>query len=227
MGANASRALTFLLTVFNARLGVWLGNPGTPGDATWNRPLPSFGASPLINELLGRTTDRNPFVYLSDGGHFENLGLYEMVFRRCQCIIVSDAGCDPDYAFGDLATAVRQIRLDFGIDIEFPDGVPIGGLHRGRWATGIVRYSLVDPQAEDGLLLYLKPTLVGDEPVDVANYARSHPAFPHESTTEQWFDAAQFESYRMLGLHTIAALSGEKQFTSPRDLCAGAQRGRL
>ena len=227
MGAHASRALTFLLTVFNARLGVWLGNPGRPGAATWNRAAPSFGAVPLINELLGRTTDRNPFVYLSDGGHFENLGLYEMVFRRCACIVVSDAGCDPDYTFGDLATAVRQIRLDFGIDIEFTDGVQIGGLHRQRWAVAMIRYSLADPETEDGLLLYLKPTLVGDEPVDVANYARSHPAFPHESTAEQWFDSAQFESYRMLGLHTLEALCGQNQFNSPRDLGAAAQQGSL
>jgi hypothetical protein len=229
MGANAGRALTFLLTVFNARLGVWLGNPGEPGGATWNKPAPSFGAAPVINELLGRTTDTNPYVYLSDGGHFENLGLYEMVFRRCRFIIVSDAGCDGEYTFGDLATAVRQIRLDFGIDIDFPNGVQIGSLKPGRWAVGTIRYSLVHPEAEDGILLYVKPTLIGDEPVDVANYARSHPAFPHESTTEQWFDAAQFESYRMLGLHTIAGLCGDKRFNSPRDVCAAAQpqQGRL
>jgi Patatin-like phospholipase len=227
MGANASRALTFLLTVFNARLGVWLGNPGRPGDRTWRRAAPSFGVRPLVNELLARTTDSNPYVYLSDGGHFENLGLYEMVFRRCRYIVLSDAGCDGDYAFGDLATAVRQIRLDFGIDIEFPSGIHVGRGQPHRWAIGRIRYSAVDPAIDDGILVYLKPTVIGDEPVDVGNYAKTHPAFPHEPTTEQWFGEAQFESYRMLGLHTVASLCGDAKFEHPRDLCLAAARGHL
>ncbi|HET7217110.1 MAG TPA: patatin-like phospholipase family protein [Vicinamibacterales bacterium] len=226
MGAYASRPLTFLLTVLNARLGVWLGNPGAPGDATWMRASPTFGVAPLVSELLGRTTDRSPYVYLSDGGHFENLGLYEMVMRRCRYIIVSDAGCDGSYAFADLANAVRQIRLDFAIDIEFPDGVLIGPPKSpSRSAIGVIKYSAVDPLIDDGVLVYLKPAITGDEPVDVANYARTHPAFPHESTTEQWFDAAQFESYRMLGLHTVQTLCGGRTFASPRELCLVVSRG--
>ncbi len=76
------------------------------------------------------------------------------------------------------------------------------------------------------MLVYLKPTVIGDEPVDVANYARTHAAFPHESTAEQWFGEAQFESYRMLGLQTVSALCGERQFASVRDLCLAAQQGQ-
>jgi hypothetical protein len=227
MGPDASRAMTFLLTVFNARLGVWLGNPGVPGDATWTRAAPSFGVEPLVNELLARTTDTNPYVLLSDGGHFENLGLYEMVLRRCRYIIVSDAGCDGGYTFGDLANAVRKIRIDFGVDIDFPTGLHIGPGETARFAVGTIRYSAVDSELEDGLLLYLKPTVTGDEPVDVANYARTHPAFPHESTTEQWFDEAQFESYRMLGLQTVSTVCGDRQFASPQDLCLAVRQGHL
>jgi hypothetical protein len=227
MGANASRAMTFLLTVFNARLGVWLGNPGVPGDATWTRAAPTFGVAPLVHELLARTTDTNPYVYLSDGGHFENLGLYEMVLRRCRYIILSDAGCDGAYAFGDLANAVRKIRVDFGVDIDFPAGLHIGPSQPARFAVGTIRYSASDSELEDGVLVYLKPTIVGDEPVDVANYARTHAAFPHESTTEQWFDEAQFESYRMLGLQTVATLCGDRQFASPHDLCLAARQGHV
>jgi hypothetical protein len=227
MGPDASRAMTFLLTVFNARLGVWLGNPGVPGDATWSRAAPSFGVEPLVNELLARTTKTNPYVLLSDGGHFENLGLYEMVLRRCRYIIVSDAGCDGGYTFGDLANAVRKIRIDFGVDIDFPDGLHIGTGETARFAVGTIRYSAVDSELQDGLLLYLKPTVTGDEPVDVANYARTHTAFPHESTTEQWFDEAQFESYRMLGLQTVSTLCGDRQFASPQDLCLAVRQGHL
>ena len=97
MGAESSPALTFLLALFNARLGVWAGNPGPAGKETWTRTEPRFGVKPILNELLGRTSDRNPYVYLSDGGHFENLGLYEMVLRRCRYIVACDAGCDPQY----------------------------------------------------------------------------------------------------------------------------------
>ena len=224
MGAASSPALTFLLTMFNARLGTWLGNPGSPGRGTWTRRSPAFGLGALLNELIGRTSDEHSYVYLSDGGHFENLGLYEMVFRRCRFIIVSDAGGDPGYDLGDLANAVRRVRLDFGVAIEFPDGVHIGpgASPQSRWAIGRIRYSAVDPQAEDGILVYLKPTFVGDESVDVANYARAHPAFPQESTAEQWFDEAQFESYRMLGLHTVMSLCVNGRFKNVREICLAA-----
>jgi hypothetical protein len=230
MGANASAALTFLLATFNARLGVWLGNPGHAGAATWRRAVPGFGAAPLVNEMLGRTSDRNPYVYLSDGGHYENLGLYEMVLRRCRYIVVSDAGCDPDYRFEDLANAIRKVRLDFGVDIEFSgglrlaaSGLPEGDLARLRshWAVGRIRYSAEDPM-QDGIILYLKPGLTGDEPVDVTNYARGHEAFPHESTGHQWFDEAQLESYRALGLHTVMAVTASRTYAGPSELCLAA-----
>jgi hypothetical protein len=223
MGAASRPALTFLLTLFNARLGAWLGNPGPAGARVWRQPTDAYGASPLIGELLGRTRDESPFVYLSDGGHFENLGLYEMVRRGCRFIVVSDAGCDPGYRFDDLANAVRLVRLDFGVEIDFPGGLgiaPADGRCPGRWALGRIRYSAADPTASDGVLLYVKAALCGDEPIDVRNYAAAHEAFPHQSTANQWFDPAQFESYRMLGLHTIATLTGDARVGSVAELCA-------
>ena len=152
MGPDASRAMTFLLTVFNARLGVWLGNPGAPGDATWTREAPAFGVEPLVSELLARTTETNPYVLLSDGGHFENLGLYEMVRRRCRYIVLSDAGCDGGYTFGDLANAIRKIRIDFGVEIDFPAGLHIGPSETARFAVGAIRYSAIDPGLDNGVL---------------------------------------------------------------------------
>ena len=152
MGPDASRAMTFLLTVFNARLGVWLGNPGAPGDATWTREAPAFGVEPLVSELLARTTETNPYVLLSDGGHFENLGLYEMVRRRCRYIVLSDAGCDGGYTFGDLANAIRKIRIDFGVEIDFPAGLHIGPPRRRASPSAAIRYSAVDPDLKDGVL---------------------------------------------------------------------------
>jgi hypothetical protein len=226
MGAASSPALTFLLAMLNARLGIWLGNPGKPGAKTWRRNAPGFGVATLVSELLGRTTETNPYVYLSDGGHFENLGLYEVIARRCRYVIVSDAGADERYRFDDLANAIRLVRIDFGVPIEFPSGVHVDPAHGGsRWAVGTIRYSVVDPGADDGVLIYLKPTLLGDEPVDVVNYARAHAAFPQESTANQWFDTPQFESYRMLGLHSALSLCAQRRFASVEELCVSVREG--
>ena len=205
MGIYSSKARAFLLTLANARLGLWFGNPSD--DTSWQNSEPPLGVTPILRELLGLTTDSNPYVYLSDGGHYENLGLWEMVARRCAFIVVSDAGCDPEYGFGDLSNAVRRIRLDLGIPIEFaPLDITKAGQGRGNphVAVGTIRYSVVDGAgAPPGTILYLKATLSGDEPVDVWNFARNDPAFPHDSTGDQFFDEARFESYRNLGFHTV------------------------
>jgi len=228
MGAAASPVQTFLLTLFNARLGEWLGNPGVPGSQTWTKPAPSFGAGPLLNELVARTTDTNPFVNLSDGGHFDNLGAYEMIRRRCRTIVIVDAGADPSFAFGDLANLSRRVRIDFGVSITFPSGVEIGPSvaagRRSRWAAATINYRDADPAMPNGVLVYIKPTILGDEPIDVANYAQSNPPFPHQSTVNQWFGAAEFESYRTLGWHTVASLCGNRTFADPRELYEAATR---
>jgi hypothetical protein len=126
---------------------------------------------------------------------------------------VSDAGCDAAYAFHDLGNAIRKIRIDLGIPIEFERGLGIDAAHVGNGnrhgAIGTIRYSVVDGHGVDGLLIYIKATLSGDEPVDVANYAAVHAEFPHETTANQWFGEAQFESYRMLGVHSVNMIAGD------------------
>jgi hypothetical protein len=213
MGYNSSPLLTIVMALFNARLGWWLGNPAHTGTA-WRLPGPRFGIRTFIDEMLGQTNDRNTWIYLSDGGHFENLGVYEMVLRRCAIVILSDAGADPAFHYEDLGNAVRKVRIDLGIPIDFETPMP------ERWsssspasarhaAIGRIRYSAVDEGAEDGVLIYLKPSLTGDEPADVRHYASQRPTFPHETTTDQFFSEAQFESYRRLGLHAIETVCGE------------------
>jgi hypothetical protein len=205
MGIYSSKSRAFLLTLANARLGLWFGNPANA--RSWRNSEPPLGVGPIAREMLGLTTDRNPHVYLSDGGHYENLGLWEMVARRCRFIVVSDAGCDPEYGFDDLSNAVRRIRLDLGIPIQFgPLGMTKAGQGNGNAhaAIGTIRYSVIDgPGAPDGTILYLKATLSGDETVDVWNFARTNTAFPHDSTGDQFFDEARFESYRALGFHSV------------------------
>jgi hypothetical protein len=212
MGYHSSPLLTIVMTLFNARLGAWLGNPGKHGSQSWMRNGPLFGWRSYVDELFGLTNEDNHWVYLSDGGHFENLGVYEMVLRRCRTIIAVDASCDQHYEFEDLANAVRKIRIDLGVPIEFPGGVEIGPAteKKRHWVIGRIRYSAVDGTAEneDGRLIYIKPSLTGDEPADITQYHRSNPAFPHESTTEQWFSESQFESYRALGHHIALEIIG-------------------
>jgi len=210
MGYHSSPAVTFLLALFNVRLGWWLGNPGVAGSKTFRQRGPRFSVWPLIKETFGLTNDQNKYVYLSDGGHFENLGLYEMVLRRCRYIVVIDAGCDPDHEFTDLGNAIRKIRIDLGVPIEIEDLPSYSRKSKkkgARCAVGTIRYSCIDGKDTDGTLVYLKPAFYEtDEPKDVLNYALTSPTFPHESTADQWFSESQFESYRMLGLHTIENL---------------------
>ncbi|HEU4500351.1 MAG TPA: patatin-like phospholipase family protein [Nitrospira sp.] len=214
MGYHSAPAVTFLLAFFNVRLGWWLGNPGPAGRHTFDQSCPRIAVRPLFAETFGLTDANNPYVYLSDGGHFENLGLYEMVLRRCHCIVVSDASCDTARSFVDLGNAIRKIRIDLGIDIDIPTELlqvqPDNRLSRAHYALGIIRYDQVDREASPGLLIYLKPSLTGNEPADVRQYASCHDEFPHEPTADQFFDESQFESYRALGFHIA-----EKVFSQP------------
>ncbi len=157
MGYNSSSIVSLLLTLFNVRLGWWLGNPGAAGNDTYKYSNPGAGATYLLDEALGRTNDEKPHVYLSDGGHFENLGLYEMVLRRCHTILVIDADEDRDFAFENLGNAIRKIRTDLGISIEFAefsnfrkrndDGPTL------YCAVGKIRYRPEDPCQPDGRLI--------------------------------------------------------------------------
>jgi len=214
----SSPIVRFLMAVFNVRFGWWLGNPGPDGDKTYTLESPRLSVKPFLAEAFGSTDDRSPYVYLSDGGHFENLGLYEMVLRRCRFIVVSDATTDPDYSFESLAMSIRQIRVDLGVPIEIPElavGVPSQNLKNKYCAIGKIRYSCVDRDPADkdkddgdydGILIFIKPSLIGQEPRDVINYWQSRSTFPQEMITDQWFSEAQFESYRALGSYIIEAI---------------------
>jgi hypothetical protein len=196
MGYHSSPALTFLMTVFNVRLGHWSPNPAN--EQAWKLHDPPFGGVYLLSELFGRTQHTSPFVYLSDGGHFENLGIYELVRRRCACIVAIDAGEDSNSHFEDLGNAIRKCYADFGVVID----VHAEDLENGYSAVGRVIY----PDAPEAYLIYVKPRLTGTEPADLLNYKATHPGFPHESTADQWFDESQFESYRKLGHHIAKAV---------------------
>jgi hypothetical protein len=198
MGSYSQPALGFLMTLFDVRLGWWIANPIK--DKQWLQGSPGVGFYWLLRELIGSTNDDSNYVYLSDGGHFENLAIYELVRRGCRLIIASDASCDSDAGFSDLHNAVERCRSDFGVEIEVDTSnlKPLNGIAASHFAVGKIHYK-PGCSKEDGVIIYLKPALVAGDPADVIGYVAKNPRFPNDSTANQWFNEAHFESYRALG----------------------------
>jgi len=199
MGYNTSPMVAYLLTMFNVRLGWWFPNPGRK---KWNHPGLQFSLYYLTMELFGIADETANFVNVSDGGHFENLGIYELVRRRCKVIIAVDGECDEQLTFGSLGNVVRLCETDFGarIDIDVSSiRKQENGLSLSHCAVGTIVYS----NGSIGYLIYLKASITGDEDIGVAQYRSAHPSFPHETTADQFFSEDQFESYRRLGQHVL------------------------
>jgi hypothetical protein len=197
MGYHTSPVVSFLLTVFNVRLGWWFPNPAKSGIRF---PSPHFSLRYLLAELFGGADDKSKFLMISDGGHFENLAAYELVRRKCRVIVISDGECDRELTFAGLGTLIRMCDVDFGskilIDvgaIRFEKNAPWS---TARYAVGRIVYGGKTP---DGVLIYLKASMTGHEDTAVLQYKSSHADFPHETTGDQFYGEDQFESYRQLG----------------------------
>ena len=175
------------MTILNVRLGWWLGNPRR--DIPSARPGPMNALVSLLSELFAQSNGRSRYVNVSDGGHFDNLGLYELVRRRCRYIVVCDSEADPELAFEGLGGAIRKCRADFGVEITL-DPEPIRRVN-GRSHAHCVIGTIAYPEPETGFpadpcgrpetpasayaratgwILYLKSSLIGDEPEDVEQY---------------------------------------------------------
>jgi hypothetical protein len=234
MGYHTSPIVAFLLTVFNVRLGWWFSNPkkSLKSSSPWFRlrylvkelfggasSSPWFSLRYLVKELFGGADDNSKFLMISDGGHFENLAAYELIQRQCRVIIISDAECDPELKFEGLARLIRMCKLDFGTEIVINDVNNIRLKTESNWsgsrfAFGRVNY--VDGTA--GVLIYLKASMSGSEDTAIRQYMDSHPEFPHESTSDQFYGEDQFDSYRRLGREV--AESAFEQFSSMTDFRA-------
>jgi hypothetical protein len=174
-GYHTDPATAFLMTMFNVRLGWWLFNPRRPKLQNW--PSPRFAPLELTKELLGMSDDTSKFVYLSDGGHFDNMGLYELVRRRCYRIVICDAEQDENYFFEGIGNAIRKCRIDFGAEISLDLSklrlVETTGNCESHWALGSIRYPETPPDPEvlpgqkaekksnEGTILYIKSSLTG------------------------------------------------------------------
>jgi len=240
MGYHTNPVMGFIMTIFNARLGRWFGNP--LHENYFNRLLMRFNCklrlrnppqrqSPfwnlfyLIKELITNTGPTSGYLYLSDGGHFENLGIYELVRRRCKLIVAVDAGADGCYEFEDLGNAIRKCKVDFGITIklDLDHLLPVNDCKYGlfkcgtrHFAIGSIDYLGDGDPAHMGYLVYIKSSLTGDEPSDLINFKLQEPSFPHHSTVDQFFSESQFESYRRLGEHIAQNLKLPANHTDQR-----------
>ena len=201
-GYHTNPAVAFLLTMFNVRLGLWIRNPRRQFSNPMTAPSsPVFGIIRLVMELCGSVNDTSHYVYLTDGGHFDNMGLYELVRRRCRTIVICDGEQDTYLQFDGLGQSARKIRLDFGVEIDLKDvrHMKNDDTSPGHVVIGSITYP-EDP-AHPGTVIYIKTSLDGDEPVDIVNYKREDSSFPQDTTLNQFFTESKFESYRALGSH--------------------------
>ena len=256
IGARTNFGLAFLAGILNVRLGHWWDSGVNPSKRDVGKSVKDGPAtcvfqylfrvqSYLLDELIARFRGvHRERWYLSDGGHFENLGAYELIRRRVRLIVVVDAEADPDYRFEGLGNLVRKARVDFEAEIEFLCSDKLDKLRdKHEWmryygSLDMIRRGCPDDESEGSgramnrlrrifvapdrrrpslahvalatvryegcrtptsLFVYVKPSLLGDEPADIAHYHEAHPDFPQQTTTDQFFDEAQWESYRKLG----------------------------
>jgi Patatin-like phospholipase len=242
MGAQSIKPLTATLALLNIRLGYWLRNPlrvtkAGAGEAAGGRRFATdffrvrnvFANYYFLGEVFGQLSERRKSVYLTDGGHIENLGIYELLRRRCRVIIAVDAESDAQMAFGSFNMLERYALIDLGVRIDLSwqqiadeslatgeaidsksDAPKDNGPH---CAIGEICY----PGGRKGILVYIKASLTGDENDYVFDYRKRNGAFPHETTLDQWFSEEQFEAYRALGFHAAYRLFDRSDRFAHRD----------
>lgn len=202
-----SKTLNFVLGMLNLRLGCWLPNPkfhqnGKP----LIRPLWYFY---MFRDIFGKGLNENQkHIHLSDGGHFENLGVYELVRRKCRTILSVDASADTHFAFASLAKMIELIRVDFGakLSINVDDLLPgENGFSKKPYAIGKITYH----DGSHGDFIYIKSCLIASLNADIYGYKQQNPDFPNQSTANQFFDEFQFEAYRELGFQLTHRLLTE------------------
>lgn len=239
MGGATGIGLSLLTGFFNLRLGYWWDAYGWKKDQcrddipthvsnflSWVFPVQSYILDEYLAHFYGPCKE---LWNLSDGGHFENMGAYELIRRQVPKIIVIDAEADPGYQFEGLGNLVRKARIDFDAEIEFLSEEELEQLAQldrvelPEWLGTLESINNVNGQSHAALarvrfksnanlswLLYVKASLTGREPQDIVHYRNANPSFPQQSTADQFFDEAQWESYRKLGEHI-----GEKIFNDP------------
>jgi len=222
-GLTRNKSASLLMALFNVRLGYWAPNPAPEHKAVFTNSPNWFVHG--LREMIGfGLTETGRYVHIADGGHYENLALYELIRRKVKTIIVCDGGADPGYTFGDFANFIEKIRVDFGADVKMhtflpmcpkPDMDEFGNkanpygvdLAEQGYQTGTITYH----DQSKGMLIYIKTTLIGKLPKDIYGYKSAHPDFPDETTADQFFDETQFEAYRELGYRLGKSMTADAE----------------
>ncbi|MDX2012086.1 MAG: hypothetical protein SFW67_17970 [Myxococcaceae bacterium] len=201
-GAMIPRWARPLLSILSLKLGRWLPHPLLVA------PLPALALQYMQRELLGLNGLFDARVFVSDGGHFENLGAYALLLRRCPTLVVVDAAADPNYRFEDLSRFLELARFrGFHLtDLELSPLVPSPESPRSLVSTGWLVHSNGDRRR----FVYAKLGRPSSLSGATFAYARQNPAFPQQGTVDQFFDEAQFDSYlevgKCLGRQILAVL---------------------
>jgi hypothetical protein len=218
LGVTRNPLVGMLMALMNLRLGFWVPNPNRRRTRLRGSCAERFRANhfePGLKEVVGANLRENsPICLLSDGGHFENLGLYELIRRRPSLVVVCDGTADPDYAFTDLQNAIARVGTDFGARIEFDKDVAlqpfmpsIDAIYPRNVQLSASAYAVAEITYADGSrakLFYLTTALCQGLRLKLLGYKGVNPDFPDQSTGDQFFDEEQFEAYRELG-YVIAA----------------------
>lgn len=211
-GIYRHRPVAVLMALTNIRLGYWVSHP----DPAVRMKKRRSHFDTAWRELTGKLDETRRLLQLSDGGHFDNLGVYELIRRRVRLIVACDGTADPDFAFADFIALLARIEADFGARIEFSEGAGLevfmpsaaagfprnAQLARRGFTVGKIRYA----DGTEGDLIYLTTTLFKGLGLQTLGYCAAHEDFPDQSTADQFFDDAQFEAYRQLGYSLGAAM---------------------
>ncbi len=217
-GMTVNPFISSIMSIFNLRLGYWAVNPNPDYQIDQSKMpnylRPGFRGSVSRNKL----NEEADFIQLSDGGHFENLGLYELIRRKCKTIVCCDAEEDSQFMYESLSNLIEKSRVDFGATInitskqleEMKSSMDSNNtIHFAQRGYCIAYINYAD--GSTGKLIYIKSTLTDELDADIMGYKLKHPAFPHESTIDQFFDEKQFESYRSLGAHIAETMLSDRQ----------------
>lgn len=219
-GITRNRIVSIAMRLLNVRLGYWLVNPywlnkrGLEALKWRTKTTPTHFRPGLVHLMSNNWKRTAKFVELSDGGHFDNLGIYELLRRRCDLILVCDGEADKDTSYAGLVSVARRAKEDFGVEIAFRPGLgpermvanlPLGYPSNAKAAASPYMAAEVHyPEnslgpAKYGIIIYIKATMIDDVSFVTKGYKGRNPDFPHQSTVDQFFQAEQFEAYRELG----------------------------
>jgi hypothetical protein len=211
LGALTRSGISALAMFAGVRLGYWW-QPVLPDAPRQVRPGPFAKSKMLVCEMLGRFSGHAGAAwYLSDGGHFENTAAYALLRERCRLIVLADCGADPHYRFEDLENLVRKARVDLAAEIRFlkPNAAnppapyanfgSLGDLASAHSNACLALAEIHYAGGAQGWLVLVKPNMSSDLPVDLLNFKASNPDFPQQSTADQSYDEAQWESHFVLG----------------------------